>query len=58
MRQEILPEAVAELREAVGYYESRSAAVGRQFADEVRGVFEWIEANLKCPVCGVRGIDE
>ena len=39
-------EAVMELREAIGYYESKSPGLGRRFFDEVNG---FIRRILECP---------
>jgi plasmid stabilization system protein ParE len=45
MKYRILPPAVAEIREAVAFYESRVPGLGRQFLAEVRSTIRRIMAN-------------
>jgi plasmid stabilization system protein ParE len=63
MNLEFLPEAMAEFRDAAGYYEDREAGLGKQFQAEIQEVclaildhpFLWRERKggfhrVNCPV--------
>lgn len=44
------PEAHAEFRLAIDYYEEREKALGHQFAVEVYGAIERTAAHTKCAI--------